>query len=36
LAQSIQIKSSTLRSIFIEEAQRQGNLISNSEKRIIR
>ena len=36
LAQSIQIKSSTLRSIFIEEAQRQGNLMSNSEKRIIR
>jgi hypothetical protein len=36
LAQSIQIKSSTLRSVFIEEAQIQGNLISNSEKRIIR
>jgi 2',3'-cyclic-nucleotide 2'-phosphodiesterase (5'-nucleotidase family) len=36
LANSIQIKSSTLRSVFIEEAQIQGNLISNSEKRIIR
>jgi 2',3'-cyclic-nucleotide 2'-phosphodiesterase (5'-nucleotidase family) len=36
LANSIQIKSSTLRSVFIEEAQRQGNLISNSEKRIKR
>jgi len=36
LANSIETKSITLRSVFIEEAQIQGNLISNSEKRIIR
>lgn len=36
LANSIETKSITLRSVFIEEAQIQVNLISNSEKRIIR